>query len=122
MATTITTTLTISTSTAAPPSPSPPPTKGALRRPATTTPTPSSPASSTATAATKKSASFSPDLARDLQTGEIVPPQSTTGAEYRAWFRQRRKVEQRRQSVREQVERDFDVAMKRLVFAVAEPY
>ncbi|KAK8113984.1 hypothetical protein PG999_006053 [Apiospora kogelbergensis] len=113
MAATITTTLTISTSTAALPSP-PPPAKGALRRP-----TPMSPASSSSTASAKKSASFSPDLARDLQTGEIVPPQSTTGAQYRAWFRERRQVEQRRQSVREQAERDFDSAMKRLVFVVA---
>ncbi|KAK8055240.1 hypothetical protein PG993_000467 [Apiospora rasikravindrae] len=114
MATTKTTTLTITSSTTIP---SPPP-RGALRRPV-----PCSPSSSDdSVSITKKSASFHPDLARDLQTGEIVPPQSadgTTGAEYRAWFRERRQLEQRRQSVREQADRDFDVAMKRLIFVVA---
>ncbi|KAK8137828.1 hypothetical protein PG984_001208 [Apiospora sp. TS-2023a] len=113
MATTKTTTLTITSSTAIP---SPPP-RGALRRAAS----PSSPGSSDAASSPKKSATFCADLARDLQTGEIVPPQTGdgTGAEYRAWFRARRQVEQRRRSVREQAERDFDHAMQRLIFVVA---
>ncbi|KAK7924474.1 hypothetical protein PG985_006528 [Apiospora marii] len=118
MATTKTTTLTITSSTAIP---SPPP-RGALRR----APSPSSPGSSSsrsdaASSSPKKSATFCADLARDLQTGELVPPQTGdgTGAEYRAWFRARRQVEQRRQSVREQADRDFDHAMQRLIFVVA---
>ncbi|KAK7969925.1 hypothetical protein PG988_008998 [Apiospora saccharicola] len=112
MATTKTTTLTITSSTAIP---SPPP-RGALRR----APSPSS-LGSDAASSPKKSATFCADLARDLQTGEIVPPQTGdgTGAEYRAWFRARRQVEQRRKSVREQAERDFDHAMQRLIFVVA---
>ncbi|KAK7951112.1 uncharacterized protein PG986_006840 [Apiospora aurea] len=118
MATTKTTTLTITSSTAIP---SPPP-RGALRRPVPSSPSSTIDSMSSGAAAAKKSASFRPDLARDLQTGEIVPPQSadgTTGAEYRAWFRARRQLEQRRQSVREQADRDFDLAMKRLIFVVA---
>lgn len=117
MAATKTTTLTITSSTAIP---SPPP-RGALRRRAASPSSPGSSSSSDAASSPKKSATFCADLARDLQTGELVPPQTGdgTGAEYRAWFKARRQVEQRRQSVREQADRDFDHAMQRLIFVVA---